>query len=71
MLDSALDQISKLEKLQAQLELKIEQYNKNREELIKKMKEMGVDSNTLDEKILSLETELAAKITEIKNLGVI
>lgn len=71
MLDSALEQISKLEKLQAQLELKIEQYNKNREELIKKMKEMGVDSNTLDEKILSLETELAAKITEIKNLGVI
>lgn len=63
-----LDEISRLEKMQAQLELRSVQIKEDEKKLKEKLKGMGVTPAELPQKIAELEAVISSKLTQIRNL---
>ena len=70
MLDikETMNEIARLEKMQAQVELRSTQIKEDEKRLKDKLKVMGITPAELEPKIKELETIIAAKLTLIRNL---
>ena len=64
-----LEEISRLERLQAQVELRATQIKETEKALKDKLKTQGVTPAELDQKILELEGVIANKLTIIRSLN--
>ena len=63
-----LEEITRLEKLQAQIELRAAQLKEDEKNLKDKLKIMGVTPEELDKKIDEVEADIASKLTLIRSL---
>lgn len=64
-----LEEIGRLEKTQAQLELRAAQIKEDEKKLKDKLKTMGVTPAELDQKIKELEGVISSKLTLIRSMN--
>ena len=65
---AAMDEISRLEKLQAQVELRNNQIKEQEAQLVSKLAALKVSPEDLDKKIAELEARIEERMTHIRSL---
>jgi hypothetical protein len=67
-INKAIEEVSRLEKIQAQNELRANQIKDLEDKLNKKLESYGVTQENLEVKIKELEAIISERLTHIKNL---